>query len=165
MSQHKEKPTPQQEGFGFTENEKLFSRVNHERFTEMVFDEKTTIHKAQIDANNFGEYFFVTTSRATTTGRECITYWGLGFHEQRDRWITKEWFWHRANQFPETMRQELSKEEIEELMHERQQEIMPYVTDSNQSKQGQLFEMLADLTDEDGAYTEIEDLENWFDDL
>ena len=36
-----------------------------------------------------------------------------------------------------------------------------YVTPPAQSKRAQLFEMLAELTDEDGAITELEDLGFW----
>ena len=80
-------PKPQQEGFNFTDNETLFYKVNHERFKQMIFDDNTTIHKVQIDSNNYGEFLFLTASRPTPQGKECITYFGLGLHEHRDRWL------------------------------------------------------------------------------
>jgi hypothetical protein len=163
MTKEQHRPSP--EGFDFTENEKLFYKVNNERLMEIIFDDKTTIHKANIDSNNYGEYLFLTTSRATAEGRECVSFWGFGFHEYRDRWLTNEWFWYRANQFPELMRQELAREEVEELIKTRLQEIAPYITDSKQSQRGQLFEMLAEMTDEDGAYSALDELEEWLDDL
>ena len=160
----KEHGQPPPEGFGLTDNEKLFDRVSHERFMALVFDENTTIHQLTIDGNNYGEFLFLTVSRPAEQGRECITFWGLGMHEYRERWLTKEWFWYRANQFPQTMKQKLSKEETEELLQARQEDIAPYVTEPRQSRRGQLFEMLADISDEDGAYSEIEDLGSLFDD-
>jgi hypothetical protein len=44
------------------------------------------------------------------------------------------------------------------------EEISPHISDKTQTNRGQLFEMLADLTDEDGALAEIQDLghlEDW----
>ncbi len=40
----------------------------------------------------------------------------------------------------------------------RREEIAPFVSQNVQSGRGRLFEMLADLVDEDGALTEIEDM-------
>ena len=162
----KEQRQPSPEGFAFTENEELFYRVSHERFTNMVFGQGTTIHKITIDGNNYGEFLFLTASRPTGEGRECISFWGLGLHEHRDRWLTQEWFFHRSNQFPDTMKQALSQEEAEQLIQARQEDIAPYVTKRDQSRCGQLFETLADLTDEDGAWAEMEDMGPlFFDDL
>jgi hypothetical protein len=162
----KEHCRPSPEGFEFTYNEKLFDRVSDQRLRQMLFDESTTIHRFIISSNNYGEFAFVTASRAIGQGRACFTFWGLGHHESRDRWLTDEWFLHRANQFPDTMKQELSREEAEELLQERQQDIAPHITKGDQSKRGQLFEMLADMTDEDGAYSEMQDLGPlFFDDL
>ena len=64
----KERPQAQDE-FEFTENEKLFDRISHERFKEMIEDEATTVHKAEVSSNNYGEFLFVTTSRASQEGR------------------------------------------------------------------------------------------------
>ena len=64
------------------------------------------------------------------------------------------------------MKKELSQEEAEQLIQARQEDIAPYVTTGGQSKRGKLFEMLADMGDEDGAYSELEDLGPlFFDDL
>ncbi len=156
----KEQRQPPQEGFGFTSNEKLFTRVTDERFRALLFASQTTIHSITLAGNNYGEFLFVTASRETAEGRECITFWGLGLHEYREKWLTKEWRWHRANQFPQTMSQKLPREAAEQLLREREAEIAPHVDSTTQSKQGQLFEMLTDLTDEDGAYSEMEDLGN-----
>ena len=164
MTEREPIPTSSQEGFGFTENERLFDRVSDERFRAFIFSENTIIHRAIISSNNYGEFIFITASCPKEGKRECITFWGYGLHEYRERWLTKEWFWHRANQFPETMRQQLSSEGVEELLQARLEEIAPYVGETTQSKRAQLFEMLADMGDEDGAYCEMEDLGALFDD-
>lgn len=88
----------------------------------------------------------------------------MGYHESRERWITKHWNWYRANSFPDTLKQQINLEEAQELLEQRRTEIAPYLSEDTQTSRGRLFEILADLTDEDGAYTELEDLgdaANW----
>lgn len=40
----------------------------------------------------------------------------------------------------------------------RKNEILPYAEKATQSEAGHLFEMIADLTDDDGAIAEFDDL-------
>jgi hypothetical protein len=54
----------------------------------------------------------------------------------------------------------VDKQEAQARLQARLEEIRPYVTPVEPSQRARLFEMLADLTDEDGAYTELEDLED-----
>jgi hypothetical protein len=162
MPKPKEHPQPSPEGFDFDENEKLFSRVSDARFRELVFDTKTTIHTAKIDYNNYGEFVFITVSRLKGQGRESICFWGEGYHEPRDRWLSGEWFWHPANQFPATVKQKVSRTEVEDILSERQADIAPYAKKHEQSRRGQMFEDLAMLTDDDGAWSEMDDLGGLF---
>jgi hypothetical protein len=93
-----------------------------------------------------------------------MTLYGLGYHEQRERWITREWFWYQAEPYSDVLSMKISKEEAQELLKQRMEDIAPYVDLDTQSERGKLFEILADLTDEDGALAEMEDLEsldNW----
>lgn len=144
--------------FGFTDREQLFDRITDGRFRAIIGDEQTAIHEVKLSTNSYGEFLFVTASRPSSQERALVTFWGLGQHEYRERWLTKEWFWHRSNPFRETFSQSVSKQEAEEIIQARREEIAPYVSQNVQSGRGRLFEMLADLTDEDGALTEIEDM-------
>ena len=101
---------------------------------------------------------FITTSRPGEKGRIYMTFYGLGYHEHRERWITEEWYWYQANPHPKLIRNKLEKEAAQELLEQRMEEISPHISDKTQTNRGQLFEMLADLTDEDGALAEIHDL-------
>jgi len=52
------------------------------------------------------------------------------------------------------------------MLQQRLESISPYVRQETQTGLGRMFEMLADLTDEDGAYIELEDMEDladWLD--
>ena len=53
----------------------------------------------------------------------------------------------------------MTKEQALEVLKTRQESIAPYTAHDTQTERGQFFELLADLTDEDGAVAEIEDLD------
>ncbi len=95
-------PAPKRpyEIFGLTEKEQLFWRVSDERFRSLLEDELTMVHRIEASHNDYGEFLFVTASRPGVKERICMTFYGLGFHEHRERWITDEWFWYQANLTP-----------------------------------------------------------------
>ena len=162
--EHKSQPAPRRpyDAYGFTEKERLKWRVNQERFKGILNDERTTIHEIQESSNSFGEFLFVTTSRQTKQGRVAMTFYGMGFHDCRERWITKHWYWYQASTTPNMMKQQLAKDEADELLKQRQESIQPYIDENTQTDRGRLFELLAELTDEDGALAELQDLgDNW----
>lgn len=156
MSEYR-KPLP--EGFELSKNEQLFERVSNLRFEQLIFNPNTTIHEVKIDANNYGEFLFVTVSRANRNSREVLTFWGLGLHEHRDRLIQDEWFYYKAHSFSEKIKKALSIDEAQALIRQRQNEIKGS-KQQVQSSMGALFEMLADLTDDDGALSELEDMQS-----
>lgn len=159
----KERPQPQ-DVYGFTDREQLFGFITDRRFRAIVADEQTTVHQLKLTTNSYGEFVFVVTSRGAGTARTSVTFYGLGYHEYRERWLTDEWFWYHANAFPDVLIQQLSKAEVEELLRDRRGQMPPEASQPAQTTRGRLFEMLADLTDEDGALSELEDLGDWLDD-
>ena len=48
-----------------------------------------------------------------------------------------------------------------ELIEARLAYVQAHASHETQSRRGQIFELLADLTDEDGAYSEMDDLPGW----
>ena len=150
-------PTPG-ERFGFTRGEQLVDRVSHERLLGFLAEEGTRVHRVEESSNAYGEFLFVTLSRPDQTRRITVTFFGLGYHEHRERWLLDEWFWYVANPFPETLEQELSPDEARQRLEERRTDIQAHAWQATQSRRGALFEMLADLTDDDGALAEMDDL-------
>ena len=146
------------EMFGLTEQEFLSWRVNQERFKEIIQDEETIIHSIEPSSNNYGEFLFVTTSRVGDRGRIFLTFFGLGYHEYRERWLSDEWFWYQTEPKPGLMRHILSRDEAEKQLEIRFSDIRPHIKSDTQTDRGRLFEILADLTDEDGALAELQDL-------
>jgi hypothetical protein len=153
-----ERPQPPEDVYGLTERERLWDRISDKRFQAILAHEETAIHEIEVSTNNYGEFLFVSTSRSPGESRACVTFFGLGYHEHRERWLTEEWFWYHGNAFSQVMNKTLSKEEATQLLQERREEIAHLVGKTMQSGRGKLFEMLADLTDDDGAISELEDL-------
>jgi hypothetical protein len=126
MSQERPQPA---EPFAFNEHEKLWNRISHDRFQALLDDEQTTIHKARLDTNSYGEFVFVTVNCPEEGKREIYTLYGCGYHEYRERWFTQEWFLYRSDPFPDTLHQQVSREEVHELLEQRLEEIAPYLGD------------------------------------
>ncbi len=147
--------------FDFTERERLYDRISDQHFQTMLADENTHIHELQVSSNTFGEFLFVAVSRPHEKQRQSITFFGLGYHEYRERWITDTWSWYETAR--DLTKAILDKEDALHQIAERKADIAPYLTDTQQSKHGRLYELLADLTDDDGAYSELADLDD-FDD-
>ena len=134
-------PAPKRpyEEYGLNEKEALYWRVGKERFEELINDDRTLIHEINASSNSFGEFLFVTTSRPGEKGRIYMTFYGLGFHDHRERWITEEWYWYQATPYPDLLRKKLEKEEAQELIDQRKEEIKSYVSEDTQTNRGKLF--------------------------
>ena len=160
----KERPQPLPEGFQFTESEKLFGWISEERFQQYLTDSHTTIHQVNISTNSYGEFCFTTLSRTNplTQAPDAYTLYGYGYHEYRDRYFIREWRWYQSNTYPDLMEQILTLEEAQQILQERKNEIEPFAQAHTQSQQGKMFEMLAEISDDDGAISDFEDLPSLF---
>lgn len=161
--EHREPPrrlTPAEE-FGLTYQERLWDRISHIRLLELVDDPETTVHRIEESHNNYGEYLFVTVSRPGKAARIFMSFYGLGFHEFRERWIADEWYWYETVRASELEHQSVTREAAKQQIEARYHEVKGYDTQDTQTQRGQLFEMIAELTDEDGAWSEMQDLPGW----
>jgi len=163
--ERKSHPSPKRpyEVYGLTEHERLNWRLSTERFEEVLEDERTVVHTIKDSSNNYGEFLFVTTSRSGDKGRIFMTFYGFGYHQHRERWIHEEWFWYQASANPDLLNQRIEKDKAKEILEERRADIRHHLGEETQSERGILFEILADLTDEDGALAEMEDIEPYID--
>jgi hypothetical protein len=145
------------EAFRLTEREDLYDLVSDARFRELLECPDVDVVEAHVDTNSYGEYLFVTLRRQHHGQPYCISCYGLGFHEQREQWITDHWRWYSANLRTGIP---LSKQRVLETIQQRQDDIMPEVLAAEAPSQRALwFSLIADFTDEDGALSEIEDLD------
>lgn len=160
---HEQIPQPAQQNpkevFGLTENEELFWRVSDERFQEIILDDQTIIHEAKSSTNNYGDFLFVTTSRLSGKDRVGITFYGLGYHDYRERLIKDEWFWYPNSISQENGKKLIQKPEFADILQKRFAQLFSEYKQPKKSNMGALFELLSDMTDDDGALAELEDMD------
>jgi hypothetical protein len=146
------------EVFGITEGEVARWRVKDERLREILAVPNTTTHTIKLSTNTFGEFLFLTASRGVGQQRICMTFYGLGYHEYRERWISEEWFWYQSEESHVDTQNQLSGEEVGEKLEQRLAEISPRFGEDTQTELGRMFEEFADMTDDDAALAEMQDL-------
>jgi hypothetical protein len=138
----------------FTDREQLYSKVTHARFLAILRDKRALIVSSHRSYNNYGEFRFVTvTMRRKYPGqpafREAITFYGNGYHEYRD--ITSpDWCFSVGNSGiyrndPVMVKRSV----ISEIASER----AGMCFDSKPTNNA--FTFLADMGDDDGAYSEL----------
>jgi len=158
MTSERYRPKRPYEIFGISEDEVTRWRVSDERLNEILANPNTTTNKARLSSNAYGEFMFVTASRGKETGRICMTFYGLGYHQYRERWITEEWFWYQTSSDMVSPAGNLSIKETQEILSERLADISPHLDEDTQTELGRMFEALADITDDDAALAEMQDL-------
>jgi hypothetical protein len=147
--------------FAFTEHEKLFERVTHERLLTFIEEETTRIHEVALSTNTYGEFLFVSLTKQGDPFKGYVSFWGLGLHEQRERWIHDEWYWFRSVARTSLLEKTVDREEAKHVIEARRAEVRHWAAQENPpSNRGKLFAVFTDLTDEDGAYSELQDLED-----
>lgn len=140
-----------------TENEHLFEQIQHARFLGLLQRTDVVVHSAKPDHNAYGEFLFVRVSQLVETPK-VYTFYGLGYHEYRERWVVDKWRFFENPHFEATNLPTLAKPDALQLIAEREADIRLHARPVRQSGQAQLYEILADLGDEDGALAELEDL-------
>lgn len=142
--------------FGLTEEEANRFRVTDERLKQILADPNTTTHAVKTSTNGFGEFLFVTTSRGVNQQVICMTFYGLGYHEHRERWIKDEWFWYQTQESLVDTQTKMSGEDVSEKIKQRLEKISPHFDEKLQSLRGKVFEYFADLSDDDAALADME---------
>src|SRR5450759_1883096 len=82
--------------FQFTENEQLYDRISRARFMALLSNPNVVVNAIEVGTNAFGEYMFVTVSCRSQPANDPLTFYGLGYHEQRERWVTDYWRWYES---------------------------------------------------------------------
>lgn len=137
---------------GFTEYDELYSKITHEKFLEFL--KKYPIVSSSRGNNNYGEFRFITVmvTRKCYDGSEykdAVTFYGNGYHEYRE-YSPETWSFYVGNGCLYSNKQELNRKTvIEEIENERKG--MHF----NKTYTNNTFSVLADLMDEDGAYSEL----------
>lgn len=106
------------ETFGFKDDE-MYYRLSDERFRAILEDEKTLVHSISESENNYGGFLFITVSRPHQENRLAVTFYGLGFHEHQERWLTDEWFWYPNYPSSQRTQETIPKEEVQHRIDTR----------------------------------------------
>jgi hypothetical protein len=170
MHEHEPRPTRSRfaEAFGLSDTETLFNRFGETRLRTLLDQPDIQVHSAQVDSNSYGEFLFITLSREYQGKRQVLTCFSLGYHESRETWIQKGWSFYQSDETTQLLREEVSKAQVQALLEERRAAVAAWAKEVDApSQRALLFSLLADLTDEDGAYSELEELDDltqWLDD-
>ena len=79
----------------------------------------------------------------------------LPYHEYRERWIDGSWSWYETQRPFENI---VPKEDAVAQIEARRNDVRSWNKHQQPSKRAELYSLLADLTDEDGAIAEMDDL-------
>lgn len=141
----------------FTEREKLYDQVSHQRFLSILRQPEIEIHEVKEDVNSFGEFLFVTISCRNDQPRKLYTFYGLGYHDHRERWISETWQWFESQRKLNAFMPPQKQKALEHII-EREAFVQSQPSPEAPSRSAEIFALLADLTDEDGALAELDDL-------
>jgi len=144
---------------GASKREVLFDRVSEETLRKLIRRAKR-IYYLKESSNLYGEFLFIGLLFDYKGEEIAITFYGLGYHEGRDRYFIDEWhFYWDANfdVFKDKYTESYSVEEVLEKIRERKEEIIEEAKEHKQSREGRIFEEIADLSDDDAALIFMED--------
>jgi len=137
----------------FTENEDLWDRISLERGIEIINKEDVVVYSCELSRNYYGEFLFLTIKYED----DIINMWGLGEHSYREKWI--DYFnIDRGDGREITGKVPLDIAIIMNQIIERKELGKSYTL--KQSRKGELYELLADIGDEDGAASMMDDYED-----
>lgn len=144
--------TKERNVFLLTEIEILYDRISYKRVLEFINRRDVHVIDFRRDSNSYGEFRFIT----LRCGEEAICVFGHGLHEYRDHYLNEEWsfYTHPANRDAAPM---LRNPVLSELEEEHKKYLADEAAHGAQSEEGQLFSFFADLSDDDGAISDLED--------
>jgi len=151
--EHQPRPRPQRpyEILGLTEAEQRSGRISDAKFQEIIKAQDTIIHEAKKSFNHYGDFLFVTLSRPAKNGRVFATFYGLGFHKFRERWIKDEWFWYQNIGNTGMQNTRIAPDEFEKQLQEHKEKTETVIKPDTQTQRGKLFELFANFADDDAA--------------
>jgi hypothetical protein len=79
---------------GMLYTESLYDFVGHQHFLELIQAEAIIVHRAEVSSNNYGEFLVVIANRSQANRQEVVGFWGLWFHDRRDRYLLDDWHWY-----------------------------------------------------------------------
>jgi len=134
----------------FTDDENLFDKITFKRAKEIIQREDVLVYSSEISHNTYGEFLFITFIYKNS----IFVIHGLGEHSERERWIDNFNIntgqeYNIRNTIP------IDKGGVLKQINERAKLKKHYTYE--QSYRGELYDILADIGDEDGAASILAD--------
>jgi hypothetical protein len=134
----------------FTDDENLFDKITLKRAKEIIQREDVLVHSSEISFNTYGEFLFIT----FTYEEKIFVIYGLGEHCERERWVG-DFNINTGQEYDIRDTSPIDKDEVLKQINERAK-LKKYYT-YEQSFRGELYDILADIGDEDGAASILSD--------
>lgn len=139
---------------GLTDSEVLWDKVSMKRMRQIIRNSKHKVLGCNRDTNSYGEFLFITVADEN----KCVTFYGLGRDWNRDRYIIDEWLVGSDDQVSSwkkrmNVSRALNKERVLKTILADATTCRKRAKGQRQSASGQRFEMFADLSDDDFAYS------------
>lgn len=152
-AEHQPRPRSQKpyEVLGLTDKEQRSGCLDNVKFQKIIKAQDTVIHEVKKSFNHYGDFLFITLSRPGQNGRVFATFYGLGFHKYRERWIKDEWFWYQNIGNTGIQNARLTPDELEKELREYKEKTEATAKPDTQTQRGKLFELFADFADDDAA--------------
>jgi hypothetical protein len=141
-------------------------RVAHDTLLALIGQRGTRVLRVTESYNDYGEWLFVTLSAVLPRRaagrirrmRQTYTFYGLGYHERRERWIAEVWDCYPACR-PRADSAPPDKASVLAQIAERHADCRALAAaQPAPGDRAGLYAALADLTDDDAADCELADL-------
>jgi hypothetical protein len=141
--------------FGITESENLWDKIRgFERLMQLV-NKADRISQCMRSTNSYGEWRFIT----LWIDKEQLTLYGHGEHDYRAMIYGDTWFICNHNDYEQDYHSGANLniyQVTEELMREHKHDYPKDLKSEFASDESDLFNEIADLTDDDGAISELD---------
>lgn len=141
-----------------TDRQMTFDHISHKDLMSMVAAPIFRIVLLEEDTNFFGDFMFI---RIVKAGY-CFTAYSLGFHHESESYVIDGWKIMDAGKYLPNVNNDtfrIPSDDAIKIINEKYLEIKGYADKHiRDSERGELFEMLSELGDEDGAYAMLDDM-------
>jgi len=134
-----------------TEKELLWDKVTYERLEELIKDPDIEVISMRPSENNYGEFWFITV--LDKRDNKAMTFYGLGFNWSRNKYMTNFKF-YQSNIDTEKNLEFKDKKAILAKMYLEYRDTLEKEQNFKEEPDYE-FEMLADMADEDYAYSQL----------
>jgi len=136
----------------FTENELLYERISEKRMREIIAGGEVR-GEPDVSPNSYGEFLFLTVKIKGTS--DYVTFYGLGEHERSGR-IKRDFGFYADSQSWGESKPPYNNARAIQAVIARRREIESW-DEPKRTAEHRAYEFIAELADEDGAISELED--------